>query len=68
MLLIHCARSVIFSSRRKGVSEGWVHELIRRRNHNVAAVALANKIARTVWALWTHATEFRADYGTELAQ
>ena len=31
MLLIHCARSVI-------LCEGWVHELIRRRSHNVAAV------------------------------
>jgi transposase len=26
-----------------------VHELTQRRNHNVAAVALANKIARTVY-------------------
>ncbi len=66
-LLIHCARSVIFSSRRKGVQQGWVHELIRRRNHNVAAVALANKIARTVWALWTHDREFRADYTPAIA-
>jgi transposase len=62
MLLIHCARSVIFSSRRKGVQQGWVHDLVQRRNHNIAAVALANKIARTVWALWTHDREFRADY------
>ncbi len=61
-LLIHCARSVIFACRRKGNCEGWVHELIRRRNHNVAAVALANKIARTVWAVWVRGTEFRADY------
>jgi transposase len=61
-LLIHCARSVIFSSRRKGAQQGWIHELIQRRNHNVAAVALANKIARTVWALWAHDREFRAAY------
>jgi transposase len=61
-LLIHCARSVIFSSQRKGTQHGWIHELIQRRNHNVAAVALANKIARTVWALWAHDRAFRADY------
>ena len=61
-LLIHCARSVIFSSQHKGTQHGWIHELIQRRNHNVAAVALANKIARTVWALWAHDREFRADY------
>ncbi|MBC8740319.1 IS110 family transposase [Paraburkholderia sp. UCT31] len=66
-LLIHCARSVIFLSRRKGVCEGWVYELIQRRNHNVAAVALANKIARIVWALWTHDREFRSDYAPAVA-
>lgn len=61
-LLIHCARAVIFSAKRKGIEEGWVHELIARRNHNVAAVALANKIARTVWALLAHDREFRPGY------
>jgi transposase len=66
-LLIHCARSVIFSSRRKGEPVGWVHELIQRRNHNVAAVALANKIARTVWALWAHDREFRPEYTPAVA-
>jgi transposase len=66
-LLIHCARSVILSSRRKGVQQGWVHELTQRRNHNVAAVALANKIARTVWALWAHDREFRSDYTPAIA-
>jgi len=64
MLLIHCARAVIFSAKRKGVQEGWVHELVKRRNHNIAAVALANKIARTVWALWAHDREFRPGYTT----
>ena len=64
MLLIHCARAVIFAAKRKGVQEGWVHELVKRRNHNVAAVALANKIARTVWALWAHDREFRPGYTT----
>jgi hypothetical protein len=58
----HCARSVIFSARRNGTQQGWIQDLIQRRNHNVAAVALANKIARTVWALWAHDREFRADY------
>lgn len=64
MLLIHCARAVIFSAKRKGVQEGWVHELVKRRNHNIAAVALANKIARTVWALWAHDRGFRPGYTT----
>jgi transposase len=41
--------------------------LIKRRNQNVAAVALANKIARIVWTLWAHDTEFRAEYTPAIA-
>ena len=33
-----------------------------RRNKNVAAVALANKNARTVWALLAHDRDYQADY------
>ena len=37
-------------------------KLTTRRNKNVAAVAMANKTARTVWALLAHGREFQADY------
>lgn len=30
---------------------GWVVSLMARRPYKVAAVALANKMARTIWAL-----------------
>ena len=40
----------------------WLAGLLHRRNPNVAAVALANKNARTVWALLAHDREFRPDY------
>jgi len=33
-----------------------------RRNKNIAAVALANKNARVVWALLAQKREFRSDY------
>jgi len=33
-----------------------------RRNKNVAAVALANKNARIVWALLAHDREYARDY------
>lgn len=33
-----------------------------RRSKNVAAVALANKNARTVWALLTHDRNYESDY------
>ena len=36
--------------------------MLKRRNKNVAAVALANKNARIVWAVLAHDREFRCDY------
>jgi transposase len=60
-LLIHGARAVIRHAERKPDGQGWLHKLIGRRNKNVAAVALANKNARIVWALLAHNREFRSD-------
>ncbi|OYV33973.1 MAG: hypothetical protein B7Z83_08975, partial [Thiomonas sp. 20-64-5] len=60
-LLIHGARSVIFRAQQKVAKGGWLHKLLERRNPNVAAVALANKNARIVWALLANNREFRAD-------
>lgn len=61
-LLIHGARSVIFRAQQKIDKGGWLNELVQRRNKNVAAVALANKNARIIWALLANDREFRADY------
>jgi transposase len=36
--------------------------LLTRRHPNIAAVALANKNVRTVWAMLAHGREFKADY------
>ena len=41
---------------------GWLRNLLNRRHANIAAVALANKNVRTVWALLAHGREFRPDY------
>jgi transposase len=61
-LLIHGARAVIRFAENKPVSS-WLNKLLERRNKNVAAVALANKNARIVWALLMHDDrKFRADY------
>jgi transposase len=43
-LLIHGARSVIYHAAKKPESCTWVSALLSRRNKNVAAVALANKM------------------------
>ena len=61
-LLIHGARSAILASKRKAEQAGWLHELLQRRNQNIAAVALANKNARIVWALLVHGGEFDPGY------
>jgi transposase len=55
MLLVHGARSVLFASRRRENPERlrvWAMELKERTGFNKAAVALANKIARIIWAVW----------------
>jgi len=61
-LLIHGARSVIYRATQKADPDSWLVKLTTRRNKNVAAVAMANKTARTVWALLAHGREFKADY------
>ena len=61
-LLIHGARSVIRHAKNKADENSWLRKLIARRNKNVAAVALANKNARTIWALLAHDRTFRSDY------
>jgi transposase len=67
-LLIHGARSAILAAHRKArTADTWLGSLLRRRHVNVAAVALANKNARTVWALMAHDREFQADYQPRLA-
>ena len=65
-LLIHGARSAILAAQRKAVNTNvWLAGLLGRRHPNVAAVALANKNVRTVWALLAHGREFRADYAAQ---
>lgn len=51
-LLIQGARSIMrFASRRNDALSRWASLLAIRRGVNIAAVALANKLARIAWAL-----------------
>ncbi len=61
-LLIHGARAAVRSAERKTDTDTWLKRLLGRRHKNVAAVALANKNARTVWALLAHGRDYRPDY------
>jgi len=66
MLLIHGARSVIRVVHQKaltGIDASWAARLALRRHPNVAAVALANKNARTAWALLAHGRDYQPGYG-----
>ncbi len=63
-LLIHGARSVIVNSKQPGA---WVTNLTQRRAANVAVVALANKMARTIWALLAHERAFQKGYVSQPA-
>jgi len=58
-LLIHGARSVLTHS--KSLPE-WVTELVKRRPKNVAVVAIANKMARTIWALTAYQRAYEPGY------
>lgn len=61
-LLIHGARSVIYRAVQRTESCQWINSVVNRRNKNVAAVALANKNARIVWALLAHDRHYQAGY------
>jgi transposase len=62
-LLILGARAVIRMIEQKSDrTHTWLKGLLDRRNSNVAAVALANKNARIVWALLAHEREYEAGY------
>nr|WP_253958996.1 IS110 family transposase [Paraburkholderia fungorum] len=50
-LLIHGARSVLIHAKEPGP---WVEQISKRRPPNVVTVALANKMARTIWAVLAH--------------
>lgn len=50
-LLIHGARAVVRIASKKSDANPWLAQVLERRPNNVAAVALANKNARIVWAL-----------------
>jgi transposase len=54
-LLIHGARSTLLHARRQQPDRlrEWAHKLAQTHVHNKAAVAVANKVARIVWAVWS---------------
>ena len=62
-LLVHGARSALLAARRREHPDRlrrWALRLQGLRGHNRAAIALANKLARIVWAVWRHDARFES--------
>jgi len=60
-LLIHGARSLLATTPRRSQPDPlrqWARDLARRRGHNVATVALANRLARIAWTVWREERDF----------
>jgi transposase len=58
-LLVQCARSYMQRlERQTGQLACWVRSMLMRRHSNVVACALANKLARIIWAITAHHTSF----------
>jgi transposase len=67
-LLIHGARSVLHHARRNPRPDrlrAWALERERMRGHNKAAVAVANKLARILWAVATRENDYHARPATQ---
>jgi transposase len=73
--LTHGARSVLFNALRRArvradrltALQRWVVQLAARRGYNKAVSALANKLARIIWAVWRRDVDFSADIGAHAA-
>jgi transposase len=60
-LLIQGARAVLAAAKKKASCDrlsAWALEVEKRRGHNKAVVALANKMARRAWAISTRDTDY----------
>jgi transposase len=59
--LIHGARALVWRSPgREGRLWSWIHGLRQRRPFNVAVAAVANKLARILWAMLARGEAYRA--------
>jgi transposase len=65
MLLVHGARAVLYSAdaavragRPLDALRAWGLRVRARTGHNKAAVAIANKLARIIWASWRRQRDF----------
>lgn len=67
MLLIHGSRAILCHAKKAKQDPDrlrrWALERQTARGHNKATVALANKLARIVWAVWRHERPYHSTEG-----
>jgi transposase len=66
-LLTHGARAVLLTAQRQAAArkpltglQPWAVQLAARKGHNKTTIAVANKLARTIWAVWARDTAYTA--------
>ena len=64
-LLTHGARAVLLTAQRQAAArkpltglQPWAVQLAARKGHNKTTIAVANKLARTIWAVWARETTY----------
>ena len=59
-LLISGAMVIVRWACRKGTPEGsWLHRMLARKPRMLVAIAIANKMARSIWAMLTKGEDYR---------
>lgn len=74
-LLTHGARAVLLTAQRTVRTtperatpfQHWAGALAARRGHNKAAIAVANKLARMIWVVWSREIDFQSRPGHHIA-
>ena len=61
-LLMHGARAIVVRSK-DGQTWPWLTALLQRRPYSVAVAAVANKPARTIWAVLARGQAWRPGHG-----
>lgn len=65
-ILVNGATAVIHHARRSGKASRWLVELVKRKPPKLAAVAVANKMARIAWKLIVSGDTYSAQSGPTL--
>jgi len=73
-MLTHGARAALLTAKRQQRAgkrltnlQAWVLAVDDRRGHNKATIAMANKLARIVWAVWARRGTYESTLVTEAA-